>query len=305
MSRWYQQEWAPYVTVAQRRETARRTVALLRKQGLAVAPVILDGRAIARTFWGKAWCANLESYRDFENRLPRGRSYVRNDAVIDLKIAPGRIEAMVSGSSIYRVTVTIGAVPPARWRSIARDCAGGIDSLVELLQGRLSKGVMERICRQEGGLFPKPSEIRFACTCPDGAAMCKHVAATLYGVGARLDESPELLFRLRAVDERDLVTGLDAALPLSDRAVDGGRVLEADDVSALFGLDMEPLDAPAPADQAAAVDGETPGKIGPKPPRPRKATPKPKTAKRAVSKGVAASKHDYELTPDGFVKWWK
>ena len=220
-------------------------MAKLRKKGHPVAPVVIEGRAIVTTFWGKAWSDNLESYHDFENRLPRGRTYVRNGSVVDLQIAPREVTAMVSGSSIYKVTVSIDAVPTAQWQSICKDCAGGIDSLVELLQGRLSQGVMERICRQELGLFPEPREIRFTCSCPDYASMCKHVAAVLYGVGARLDAQPELLFRLRAVDEKDLVTGIDQALPMAKPGAAAGKVLETDDLSAMFGLDMAANEPPA------------------------------------------------------------
>ena len=204
----YEWGWRPYVSVAQRRANAAREMAKLRKKGHPVAPVIIEGRTIAKTFWGKAWCENLEGYSDFANRLPRGRTYVRNGSVIDLQIGPGEIQALVSGSDIYRVVVRVVPVTKARWESICKDCAGAIDSLIELLQGRFSKGVMERICRQGGGLFPKPAEIRFSCSCLDYASMCKHVAAVLYGIGARLDEQPELLFRLRAVDEQDLVAGI-------------------------------------------------------------------------------------------------
>jgi uncharacterized Zn finger protein len=230
--------WATYVPVAERRKKAEREMEKLRRKGHPVAPVKIEGRAIATTFWGQAWCENLESYRDYENRLPRGRTYVRNGSVVDLQISPLEIKAMVSGSSIHKVSIAIRAVPQAQWQSICRDCAGGIDSLVELLQGRFSKGVMERLCRQDKGLFPKPSEIRFSCSCPDSASMCKHIAAVLYGVGARLDQKPELLFRLRAVSENDLVADLDQALPFSTRPPAAGKVLEAEDVSALFGLDM-------------------------------------------------------------------
>jgi uncharacterized Zn finger protein len=184
MSRYYG-GWAPYVSVAARRRQAEREMEKLRKKGAVVSPVKLEGKKIAATFWGKAWCDNLESYHDYENRLPRGRTYVRNGSVVDLQIAQREVSAMVSGSSIYTVKITIGEVAKAHWKSICADCSGGIDSLVELLQGRFSKGVMERICRQGAGLFPKPSEIRFSCSCPDSASMCKHVAAVMYGVGAR------------------------------------------------------------------------------------------------------------------------
>ena len=244
MSRYYG-GWAPYVPVAERRRKAERKLEKLRKAGHPVAPVTIAGRLIATTFWGRAWCDNMESYRDYESRLPRGRTYVRNGSIVDLQVAPGRISAIVSGSELYNVSISIKEAMKTKWRAICADCAGGIDSLVELLQGRFSKGVMERLCRQEGGLFPRPSDIRFSCSCPDHASMCKHVAAVLYGVGARLDHRPELLFRLRAVDEADLVAGIDTALPLSNTGRAAGKVLEADELSALFGLDMAAPELPA------------------------------------------------------------
>ncbi len=198
-------EWKPYVPVAERRKKAEKAAAKARKAGADLSPVAPSRGAIARTFWGKGWCDNLERYSDFANRLPRGRTYVRSGAVIDLKITHGKVRAKVMGSSLYNVDVTVVAVPGKHWQSIGADCAGSIDSLVELLQGRLSNAVMERICRPNTGLFPAPKEIEFSCSCPDWASMCKHVAAVLYGVGARLDREPELIFALRRVDPKDLV----------------------------------------------------------------------------------------------------
>jgi uncharacterized Zn finger protein len=236
-------DWPEYVPVAERRRRAARQVASLARKGHSVAPVVIEGRAIATTFWGKAWCDNLESYQDFASRLPRGRSYVRNGSVLDLQIAACKVTAMVSGSSLYRTKVSIDAVPRRHWRSVCKDCAGAIDSLVELLQGRLSQGVMERICRQGLGLFPTPEQIRFRCSCPDFAFMCKHVAAVLYGVGARLDKQPELLFRLRGVQEKDLLARIDDSLPMTKAAPAPGKVLKADDLSTMFGLDMVAAEA--------------------------------------------------------------
>lgn len=246
--------WPPYVPVAERRRKAERAMRKLVKQGAEVRPVAIDGRAIAKTFWGKAWCDNLEGYSDFENRLPRGRTYVRNGSVLDLQIMPGEVRALVSGSAIYRVSVNVTALSKARWTSICADCAGAIDSLVELLQGRFSKGVMERICRQKTGLFPAPEEIRLACSCPDDASMCKHIAAVLYGIGARLDEQPELLFTLRRVDEKDLLANADKGLPLSWKDPAAEKMLDADGLSELFGLELGteaqvPLTDPGPLAQ--------------------------------------------------------
>jgi uncharacterized Zn finger protein len=231
--------WRPYVSAAERRGNALREMAKRRKQGQVVSPVIIEGRTIARNFWGKAWCENLERYSDFANRLPRGRTYVRNGSVIDLQIAPGKIQALVSGSEIYEVKVKVTPVAKARWKSICADCAGAIDSLVELLQGKFSKAVMERICRQNAGLFPSPKEIELSCSCPDWASMCKHVAAVLYGIGARFDRQPELLFRLHDVDHADLIAKAGAGLPLSKTAPAARKILASEDLSGIFGLEME------------------------------------------------------------------
>jgi uncharacterized Zn finger protein len=239
-------QWRPYVSVAQRRRQAAREMDKLGKKGHPVSPVTIEGRTIASTFWGKAWCDNLERYSDYENRMPRGRTYVRNGSVVDLQVAPGLVTARVSGSELYQVEVTVGAVAQRHWESICADCAGGIDSLVELLQGRFAKGVMERICLQGTGLFPTPEELSFSCSCPDWASMCKHVAAALYGVGARFDASPELLFRLRHVDESELVARADAGLPLSKKATKSKKVLADGDLSQLFDLDLDTPAAPAP-----------------------------------------------------------
>jgi uncharacterized Zn finger protein len=229
----------PYVPVAERRKNAMREVEKLRKQGRTLAPVTLEGRTIADSFWGKAWCENLERYSDFANRLPRGRSYVRNGSIVDLDVRGGEVTALVSGSELYEVKVTVARVPKPRWTSICRDCAGAIDSLVELLQGRFSKAVMDRICQVDKGLFPSPKEIEFDCSCPDWASMCKHVAAALYGIGARLDAQPELLFVLRNVDENALIAHAGKGLPLAKKAPRAGKLLEHGSLSELFGIDIE------------------------------------------------------------------
>ena len=245
-------QWAPYVPVAERRRKAAGEMATLAKTGHQVSPVRIEGRTIAATVWGKAWCANMEKYSDYSNRLPRGRTYVRNGSVVDLQIAPGKVEARVSGSSIYRTAITVKPLAADAWKKLYADCAGGIDSLVELLQGRFAKGVMERLCRQGDGLFPVPKDIKFNCSCPDGASMCKHVAAVLYGIGARFDHQPELLFTLRQVDASELLTKAGAGIT-SDAAA-SERTLASDDLGALFGLEMDggqPVEPTPPAAKPA------------------------------------------------------
>jgi len=228
--------WQPYVPVAERRRQAEKKVAQLKKKGQPITPVKIEGRTIAKSFWGKSWCTNLERYSDFESRLPRGRTYVRNGSVVDLQIGKGEVTALVAGSELYKIKISIAPVKPNEWKAICRDSAGSVSSLVELLQGRIAKSVMDRVCREGDGLFPVPKDIKLSCSCPDWASMCKHVAATLYGVGARLDSWPELLFVLRGVDHNELMSaGSEIALNAVPAA---GKVLDDGNVAALFGLDM-------------------------------------------------------------------
>jgi uncharacterized Zn finger protein len=228
----------PYVAAAARRQQAEKEIEKLKKKGRVVTPVVIEGRKIARSFWGKAWCDNLERYSDFANRLPRGRTYVSNGSVVDLQLARGKVEALVSGTEIYKVKIDILVAAHARWKAICADCAGSVGSLVELLQGKLSEHVMKRVCREADGLFPGPREITMTCSCPDWAGMCKHVAATLYGVGARLDSQPDLLFTLRGVNREDMVSTVGADLPLTAKPAASERVLDNNDLATLFGLDI-------------------------------------------------------------------
>ena len=238
--------WRPYVSVAMRRRRAAQTVAKLQRSGRVISPVAIEGRKIARTFWGESWCRNLEAYSDYANRLPRGRTYVRNGSVIDLRIDPGRVRALVNGSRLYDVEVEITRLARKKWKTIKSQCAGKIDSMVELLQGSISRGVMEIVTRKGEGLFPAPRNISLSCSCPDWATMCKHVAAVLYGVGARLDHEPEMLFTLRGVEPAELIAAAVTDVPTT-RKSGRRRLLKTDDMSSVFGIDL---------DMGAALDGE-------------------------------------------------
>jgi uncharacterized Zn finger protein len=238
--------WPRYVSAAERRAKAAKATQRLAKKGLALQPVRIEGQKIAKTFWGKSWCVNLESYSDYANRLPRGRTYVRNGSVCHLEIDSGTIRAKVAGSRLYDVTISIQALRPEEWAGIKKRSAGEIRSLLDLLSGKLSKEVMAIVTDREHGLFPRPKEIRLECSCPDWADMCKHVAAVLYGVGARLDERPELLFTLRGVRHEELISA--SVEEAVESAVRGGRGrrLAASDVAEVFGVEMDSR-APVPA----------------------------------------------------------
>ncbi len=295
MARWSYgySRFPEYVPVATRRARAAKEAKRLAKRGQSLAPVVLSGggRAIAHSFWGKAWCDNLESYSDYSNRMPRGRSYVRNGSVLDLQIQPGKVRAQVAGSSLYRIEVTIKPLAPAKWRAISQACSGQIDSLVDLLRGQLSDAVLGVLVDPAQGLFPAPGEISLSCSCPDWADMCKHVAATLYGVGARLDEQPDLFFTLRQVDQTDLVT---AAASLGTATVPAGssaRRLDDAALESVFGIELDDAPTPTPARQeaspAAKLSKRRPASAATRKEAPR--SPGPSRAKAAPRPSITAT----------------
>jgi len=277
--------WARYVPVAERRAKALRHINKLRKKGKDIQPVEIEGRTIARSFWGKGWCDHLESFSDYANRLPRGRTYVRNGLVYHLEIRPGRVEALVAGTSLYKVSIRIKKLKSAAWKAIKKKCSGQIGSMLELLQGKLSDQVMAVVTDRKDGLFPKPGEIELACTCPDWAVMCKHVASALYGVGSRLDTRPELLFLLRGVDAQELIA---AEMALPDAAHDGiaADTLADDQLTAIFGIDIDTEVQPVPATRPKSRSRTT-----------TPATPKKKKPHRAKGRKTRASGHTAIVSP--------
>jgi len=241
----------PYVPVQARRSRAQRALPRLLGKGKTPAPVQGQGKSIAASFWGQAWCKNLERYSDYASRLPRGRTYVRNGSVVHLDVLPGEVLAYVSGSELYTVKIKIAPVVAARWKTLCAACVGSIGSLVELLKGELDAQVMERVCQGETGLFPNPKEIALNCSCPDWADMCKHVAAVLYGIGVRLDDDPEVLFRLRKVSAAELVAGAGRGLALPKRGPSKEKVLAQNQVAGVFGIELSEVAPPVAAPVAS------------------------------------------------------
>ena len=289
MSRFF---YKPYVSVAQRKVQGQKKIQALVKKGRVIEPLeeLRHRTRIAVSFWGHAWCKHLESFSDYENRLPRGRTYVRNGSVLHLAIEPGTVRALVQGSELYEETIHITPLSAQKWKTIQARCQGKIGSLIELLQGRISDEIMAIVTDPNDGLFPKPKEIQLNCSCPDWATMCKHVAAVLYGVGARLDTHPELLFKLRGVDHNDLISAAATASTL-DRSTQPSarrRTLDPARLGDVFGIDLTSTPA-----------ATTPPKAIAKPTQPaahKPAAKKPATKKTAVFKASAASVRNLRKT---------
>lgn len=237
----FNDRWAPYVPVAKRRANAAREASKLSKKGQSLRPIQIKSRAIATSFWGLAWCKNLEIYADWANRMPRGRTYARNGSIVDLQIEPGKITSLVSGSSLYKIKIAIDPLDKRKWQAIRRDCAQQVSSLLDLMRGKLPDAVLARLTDPQQGMFPSPKELKLQCSCPDYATMCKHIAATLYGVGHLLDSEPGLFFKMRGVDQSELVSDAmftqttDDAMGLNQQSD-----LAGEDLSAIFGIDFAP-----------------------------------------------------------------
>lgn len=274
---WYRSRFPTSMTVGERKAKALRAAEKLGRQQ-SLDPVAISG-PLAATWWGKAWNQNLEGYADYSNRLPRGRSYARHGSVIDLRIEAGSVAALVQGSrsSPYKVNIAIDTVGPAARKALSDACAGKLDSAEALLEGRFPEALERLLTSEKTGLFPHPRGIRFSCSCPDSASLCKHVAAALYGVGSRLDRDPSLFFLLRKIEMQDLVSravseethkllrpggaGESARLSVDDR-----------ELGLLFGIDL----------QAAGLPKLAPGI----------AVPRPVPGQRGNSRGPGSKKED-------------
>lgn len=270
--------WAPYVSVAQRRANANLEASKLAKKGQTLRPIHIKTRTIAKSFWGLAWCKNLEVYSDWANRMPRGRTYARNGSIIDLQIETGVISSMVSGSSLYEIKIKIDTLDAKKWKTIREDCSQQVGSLLDLMRGKLPDAVLTRLTDLKHGIFPSPKELKLQCSCPDYARMCKHIAATLYGVGYLLDTEPELFFKMRGVDQAELVSDAMSTQSMTDAiGLDEQSDFAGEDLGAIFGIDLANTTDASPANVKAVAT------------RNQKKTALPKT-NRASSKTAAVAK---------------
>ncbi len=230
-----------YVPIAQKKENAKKSMEKLKKSNPDIDPVIVEGKSIVNTWWGKAWNKNLESYADYSNRIGRGRSYVRSGAVLHLKINKGKISAIVQGSRTkpYSVDISIDPLDTQRWKQITNLCNRRIESLEQLVSGKFPKELEILFTATKEGLFPSPKEIHFHCSCPDGARLCKHVAAALYGMGARLDTNPTLFFDMRNIEFTELIKkSIEDKMQsmLKNAEKQSRRVITDKDIFDLFGV---------------------------------------------------------------------
>lgn len=240
MSRYWEEGFYSQPTTSELKRKSEASRVSAEKKGKRLEPVVIQGRKIAKSWWGRAWCDNLERYADYESRLSRGKRYVKTGAVIDLSITKGRIQAKVQGSrkTPYKVEIRISPLSEERCQEILQKCGKRGETLEKLLSGDFPEELKE-LFTQRGGLFPSSREISFSCSCPDWALMCKHVAAVLYGIGARLDENPSLFFELRGIEMGrfiDVAIANRVERMLKNAGRTSGRTIDEGDIRGLFGI---------------------------------------------------------------------
>ena len=281
----YGYDWQPYVSVGQKKANARKYAAeVAKKQKRTSQPIKIEGRKIAKSFWGKAWCDHVDSLSDYKNRLPRGRTYVRNGSVVDLVITPGKVKAIVAGSEPYEISISIDKLDKQTWNSIKKDCSQSIDSLLDLLGGRLSDGVMERLTNGRSGCFPTSGQIEMDCDCPDGSVCCKHLAAVMYGIGSRLDSEPELLFLLRGVNQEELISQAVSKENLAKELQGESNDLAGEDLGAMFGIELDSSSYAEASRRTKQIGKPHKSASSAKTVRKKKQTAKKKVAKKKVAK---------------------
>lgn len=282
----YYGEWAPYVPVAERQANARKEAKKLLKKGAVLRPINISGLKIATSFWGCAWCDNLERYADWVNRIPRGKTYARNGSIIDLQMDSGTIDALVAGQELYEISIKIDPIPTAKWQSIREDCAQQVSSMLDLMRGKLPDDVLKRLTDREQGMFPSPKELKPYCSCPDSARVCKHVAASLYGVGHLLDTEPALFFKMRGVDQSELISdAMSKAFAEDSLGLDNESSLEGVDLSALFGIEIATAPTATKAKSARTTKKSTVKKVS-----------EHKGTKKKVSKKKGSKKTNAKVT---------
>ena len=237
----------PFSTDRQNRQSLtkqdrlQQMVKQLQDEGRVLHPAKADGKKIAKSFWGYSWVRHIESYQDYESRLPRGRSLLRNNAVLDLTITGNQAEALVFDQELYEIRIIMEPVDPAQLKQIQTLCAGKINSLLDLIQGNLSEDILQILSDPEKGLFPRYDEIRFICNCLDDSILCKHAAAVLYGIGPVLDQKPDLFFSLRGIDYSMLFSGIDAEKITDDpQTSDQTAAFHDIDLEKTFGIELDP-----------------------------------------------------------------
>ncbi len=252
-----------YVPVSVYKKRNRKAAEKLKKK-YDIQPIQVEGRKIAKTWWGEHWCENLERYADLANRVGRGRKYVRYGAVLNLDIEEGKITGMVQGSrsNPYTVLISVKKLSDSKWSKLCRETLSSVESLSGMLAGKFPSDLKELFFAKKDGIYPDPGEISFECSCPDSASMCKHIAAVLYGVGSRLDDKPELLFTLRNVSMEELVdrTLTDSTSTLMEKADEaaGDGVIDNADLGDVFGIEMDdsvPDAAPLPPSEEVGQAG--------------------------------------------------
>lgn len=222
-------EEQPRLKAADLERLAQQHREQLAAAGVELHPVVSRSRKLATSFWGSAWMRRLSVCEAGGLCLAPGRTLLRHGCVLDVRVTPGRAEALVSADELYEVELRLSPPEEEQVEHLATLCAGKIDTLLSLLEGRVDEALLQQLCDPENGLLPDARDWHISCSCPDWAEPCPHAAAVMYALGVLLDSQPELLFTLRSIDPAVLIRRPQQATACFDAA----------SLSATFGIDLD------------------------------------------------------------------
>jgi uncharacterized Zn finger protein len=176
-------------------------------------------RTFGHTWWGRAWVDALEHRAHLDpNRLPRGRTYARQNRVLSIEAHAGEVRAFVQGSRPrpYHVVVAVRPFSDSEWEAVLDAIAAKAAHAAALLDGELLPEIVD-----EAELLPGPGDLVPNCSCPDWADPCKHAAAVCYLIADLLDADPFTLFALRGRDRKAVLAEVRARR--QGRSGAGGR----------------------------------------------------------------------------------
>ncbi len=221
-------DFAPRLKAADLQKLAQQRLAELQAGGEELTPVVNTTRKLAGNFWGSAWMKHLAHCESGGMCLAPGRTLLRHGCVLDVRIAPCSIRALISAEELYEVNLQLAPLDSEQQEQLAASCGRHIDSLLSLLEGKVDAAVLRHLCHPETGLLPTPADWRMHCTCPDWAEPCPHAAAAIYAAGCLIDATPALLFTLRGIEPHTLLSA-----PQESIELDTGKL------SSIFGIDLD------------------------------------------------------------------
>lgn len=190
------------------------------------------------TAWGQRFLQALEQGLE-PKRLARGRQYSASHRVPDWAWTGGhlRFSGKNRGTAYYGMNepirfeghIEISPLPGCLWQAVIPELGNQAGFIARLLLNEIPDSLESHLQARGHSLIPGRygEDLQATCSCPETESPCRHVAAVLVALAARIDQTPLLLFELRGLNRatlaarlEDTVLGGIVATALSDPSVE-------------------------------------------------------------------------------------